>query len=256
MANCAYRLADLRAAIRPFRLRFFPRLRSTSDHAALLRKRGQLFAPAVVLTSRQTRGRGRGGSTWWSGPGCLTATFVLPIEEHLATHQLPLAAGLAVRNAAAELTGDDRIALKWPNDVVWRGRKLAGVLCERVGRADLIGIGLNVNIAVGDAPGALRRRLASLLMVAGKPLDMTAVLACVATHLRQTMLRRRHHPFAAMLREYAQHHALTGRRISVVTNTGAITGICDGLDAMGHLLVRTVGGTRRVVSGTVRVGRG
>src|SRR3954470_17990529 len=114
----AFRLDDLRTALRPFRLHWFPELGSTNDHAAALRKAGELFAPAVVLAGRQTAGRGRGGNTWWSGPGCLTVTFVLPVDERLAAHQVPLIAWLAVRNAAAELAGSDAVKLKWPNDLV------------------------------------------------------------------------------------------------------------------------------------------
>src|SRR4051812_45410277 len=70
----SYHLDRLRAGLRPFRLHWFPVLRSTSDHAAALRRRGELFAPAVVLTGRQTAGRGRGDHRWWSGPGCVTVT--------------------------------------------------------------------------------------------------------------------------------------------------------------------------------------
>src|SRR5205085_1460193 len=139
-------------SLRPFRLYWFPRLRSTNDHAAALRRRGGLFAPAIVLTGRQLSGRGRGANVWWSGPGCITVTFALPIDEDIAPHQLPLMAGLAVRNAAAELTGDDNIRLKWPNDVLYGWKKLGGLLCERVFKVDLIGLGLNVNVDPDDPP--------------------------------------------------------------------------------------------------------
>src|SRR5690242_9355326 len=142
----SFNLSQLKPAIRPLRLHWFPRLRSTSDHAAALRKRGELFAPAVVLTGNQIAGRGRNSNTWWSGPGSLTVTFVLPIDEHLAAHQIPLIAGLAVHNAVSQLAGSDEIQLKWPNDLLYHGRKLAGLLCERVHKADLIGLGVNINI--------------------------------------------------------------------------------------------------------------
>src|SRR5436190_23771341 len=114
-------LRRLRASVKPFRLHWFPTRRSTNDHAAELRRRGELYAPAVVLTGRQTAGRGRGAHAWWSGPGCVTVTFVLPVDERVAPHQLPLAAGLAVRNAAAELAGTDAIRLQWPNDLPYDG---------------------------------------------------------------------------------------------------------------------------------------
>src|SRR5689334_5072681 len=168
----AFNLARLRPGIKPFKLHWFSTLRSTNDHAAVLRKRGQLFAPAVVLTGRQIAGRGRGSNAWWSATGGLTVTFVFPVEEHLSPHQVPLLAGLAVRDAAAELTGQQRISLKWPNDVVFNGRKVAGLLCERVMKADLVGVGLNVNVDPRGAPAALRTQITSLREIAGQSIDM------------------------------------------------------------------------------------
>ena len=147
-AASRYSLKALRTALRPFRLYWFPRLLSSNSHAMVLRKRKSLYAPAVILTGHQVRGRGRGSNSWWSGAGSLTATFVLPIEPHLQAHQIPLIAGLAVRNAVAELSGAHDIGLKWPNDLLHGDRKLAGLLCERIDHVDLIGVGLNVNIAV------------------------------------------------------------------------------------------------------------
>ncbi|HZO19612.1 MAG TPA: biotin--[acetyl-CoA-carboxylase] ligase, partial [Gemmatimonadaceae bacterium] len=199
MPASSFNLSALRAHIKPFRLHWFPRLRSTNDHAAILRKRGQLFAPAMVLTGHQLAGRGRGSHTWWSGPGCLTVTFVLPVEEHLSPHQIPLLAGLAVRNAAAEIASEQRIALKWPNDVLYGGRKLAGLLCERVHKADLVGLGLNVNLDPRRALAALRERITSLSAIAGRHFDMTESLATVARHLRATLLHRDERLFSHFL---------------------------------------------------------
>jgi BirA family biotin operon repressor/biotin-[acetyl-CoA-carboxylase] ligase len=256
MSAISFQLARLRGALRPFRLHWFPTLRSTNDHAAALRKRGDLYAPAVVLTGRQTAGRGRGEHTWWSGPGCLTLTFVLPAGE-IEPHRVPLLAGLAVRNAAAELSGSDAIRLKWPNDVLLgdgRGfRKLAGLLCERVVNADLVGLGLNVNLDPARAPRALRGRVASLAQAAKRPIDMTDALVTVAIHLRQTLDRATKEPFAAILREYDGHHALVGKTVSVIVPGGPapLSGRCEGLDEMGRLLLRSRSTVHRVIAGQV-----
>lgn len=248
-------IATLREGLRPFRLHYFSRLRSTSDHAAVLRRRGELFAPAVVLTGNQTAGRGRAGRTWWSGPGSLTATFALPAEEHMAAHQVPLVAGLAVRNAVARLSGCEEIQLKWPNDVLHRGRKLAGLLCERINRVDLVGIGLNVNLDPRLAPAGIAPYITSMNVVAGHAFPATAVLVAIATELHAMFLRRRHESFVAIVREYERSHALTGRRISV-SNAGeaqSIQGICEGLDDTGRLLLRETDRLRRLVSGHVEL---
>lgn len=252
--SVAYRLAELRHAVRPFRLHWFPTLRSTSDHAAELRRRGGLFAPALVLTGRQTAGRGRGGHAWWAGKGCVTATFALPQDANIQPHQLPLLTGLAVRNAAAELSGAD-IQLKWPNDIWFERRKLGGLLCERMLGLDLVGIGFNVNLDMATVPATLRPQVATLAEAAKTPLDLTAVLAAVAQHLYSLWRRQRDRPFAALLREYDAHHALVGRRISVITPDGepAITGRCEGLDHIGRLLLRCRGRVHHVLSGHVQV---
>lgn len=248
-------LPRLKSEIRPFRLHYFPRLRSTNDHAAVLRARRALFAPAVVLTATQTAGRGRGNNQWASLPGALTVTFAFPVEEHLSPLQLPLVAGLAVRHAAAELTGDNLFALKWPNDVLHEGRKVAGLLCERVHKIDLIGVGLNVLLDPADLPEPLRERATSLAVVSRRPLDMTQALLTLASHLRTVLARRGERPLPELLNEYNQHHALTGQRVSIthLPHEPPLTGTCEGIDSIGRLLIRNRAGLHRVLAGHVNI---
>ncbi len=251
MAN-PFDLAHLKKELRPFRLHFFPRLKSTNDHAAVLRKRGDLFAPSIVLTPNQTAGRGRGRNTWWSAKGALTVTFAMPIDEELEAFQVPLIAGLAVRNALAELSADHSIELKWPNDVVHDGRKLAGLLCERIQRVDLIGVGVNVNIDPADAPADIRKRMTSLLLIAGKEFDLGDVLITISRQLLRLWDRRRENPFAALLSEYDRYHWLTGRKVSILDGDQTISGQCEGLDSSGRLLVRGNGKKlHRIIAGQV-----
>jgi BirA family biotin operon repressor/biotin-[acetyl-CoA-carboxylase] ligase len=251
--KAGYGIAALRPSLRPFRLHWFSRLRSTNDHAAVLRRRGELFAPAIILTSHQLAGRGRGSNTWWSGPGCLTVTFAIAAKDSIAPHQVPLLAGLAIRNAAAELAGGAPVQLKWPNDLLFEGRKLAGLLCERLDRVDLIGLGLNVNVAQDQPPRALRDQVTSLSQIVHRSLDQAQVLAIVARHLHANLLRNGERPFAQALTEYNRHHLLTGRRIAVTGVAGEerLAGVCRGLDSMGRLLLRTPAGTRRIIAGHV-----
>jgi BirA family transcriptional regulator, biotin operon repressor / biotin---[acetyl-CoA-carboxylase] ligase len=251
----SFDLPRLRAGLKPYRLYWFPRLRSTSDHAGRLRRAGRLFGPAAVLTGRQIAGRGRGKNTWWSDPGVLTVTFAIPLHDRLPPQELPLIAGLSLRNAAAEITGDDRLLLKWPNDLLHDGRKLAGLLCERVSNVDLIGIGLNVNVDPKNAPRKLRDQMTSLLHIGGNPLDMTDVLLAVARNLRHNLRRRMEIPFSSFVREYSRHDALAGRRITVSAGADEppITGRCEGVDSTGRLLIRRRSEVHRIVAGMVTV---
>ena len=246
-------LARLRSGLVPFRLHWFPRLRSTSDHAAVLRGRGALFAPAVVVAGSQTAGRGRGNNRWWAGPGCLTATFVLPIDQALPPQRLPLLAGLAVRRALVASAPDAEIDLKWPNDLLHRDRKLAGLLCERVNGIDLVGIGLNVNMPLSDAPTPLRHRVTSLQNILSRPVDLTDALLEIARQLLALVVRREAGNFVTLLQEYNRHHALTGRRVRVSDGDSGVEGHCEGLDGEGRLLLATVDGLRRIVAGHVEL---
>ncbi len=224
-----------------------------------MRERGSLFAPAVVLTSRQTAGRGRGENRWFSDEGALTVTFVMPIEEHLQPHQLPLIAGLAVRSVSDALLRSavsvhpPIVQLKWPNDVHCDGRKLAGLLCERVHKCDLIGIGLNVNLQPSAAPPPLCDTITSLAALAGQPFDMTDVLIALAAELRRTLSRRSETTFAYFLQEYDRHHVLVGRTVTITGSPDqpAIMGRCEGLDHTGRLLVRERTTLHRIIAGHV-----
>jgi BirA family biotin operon repressor/biotin-[acetyl-CoA-carboxylase] ligase len=255
--QASFDLDRLRRQIKPLRLYWFPRLRSTNDHAAELRRRGDLFAPAIVLTGHQTAGRGRGTNAWWSRPGVLTVTFVFPIDQGIPAHQLPLLAGLAVRDAIAPLVPSVEVKLKWPNDLLIGTRKLAGLLCERVRKADLVGLGLNVNVSPRQAPSSLRDRVVSLSEGAGHDLDMTDVLIVVAKRLHAMLLHRDEQTYAQILRRYDEHHALIGRRVSISPGAGEtpIAGICRGLDTMGRLIVkdRSGGGVKKIVAGEVKL---
>jgi BirA family biotin operon repressor/biotin-[acetyl-CoA-carboxylase] ligase len=252
-ANTGFDLARLRRGLKPFRLHWFTRLRSTNDHAALLRRRGELFAPAVVLAGRQTAGRGRGDNVWWSATGCLTVTLALPLDDQIAPHQIPLIAGLAVRNAAAEITGNQEILLKWPNDILFDGRKLCGLLCERISKADLVGIGLNLNVDVSAAPPTVRLRMTTLAAVCNRPIDPTDALLRIVSHLRGMLQRAANRPFAELLQEYDSHHALIGRQISVINapDPGLLSGKCQGLDGSGRLLLSDGRKVHRILSGQV-----
>lgn len=252
-----FNLARLRQDLKPFKLHWFPRLRSTNDHAAEMRRRGELYAPAIVLAGRQIAGRGRGSNSWWSSArgGSITVTFVFPVEEHLAPHQVPLLAGLAMRDAAAELVGDEKMAMKWPNDVLYEGKKLAGLLCERVSKADLIGVGINVNLNAKQAPAALRGQITSLAAIAGRTIDINYALIALAAHLHRAMSRRGDRLFVETLNRYDAHHALVGRKVSVIeAGSGrVVSGRCSGLDAHGRLVLRDGTKTRPVIAGQVRM---
>lgn len=151
---------------------------STMDEARGLARSGAAEG-TVVVADEQTAGRGTRGRGWHSPRGLgLYATVILR-PNPAAAPLVPLAVGVAVREAASALAPGVR--LKWPNDLVWDGRKLAGVLCEGAAggagpRFILAGIGINVGHAPEDFPPELASRSASLRMAAGRPVDREDLL--------------------------------------------------------------------------------
>ena len=194
MKTCAtYDLDRLRTELTPFKLHWFPAIGSTNTHAAKMRREGRLLAPAVLLTGRQTAGGGAGSNVWHAPRGVMTATFVLSIHETLPPQHVPLVAGLAVCDAVAEFGAAD-VGLKWPNDLWHSDRKLAGLLCERVDRLDLIGVGLNANLDTAALPRAVAPTTCSLDGLLGRRVDQTALVAAIARHLRTRLADPAHQP--------------------------------------------------------------
>ena len=154
-----------------------------------------------------------------------------------------------MRSALDELVGSGTILLKWPNDLLLRdGRKVAGVLCERVHKADLIGVGVNVNVPRSRFPRALRARCGSLMERNSRPLPLNDVVARLARHLHLRLTQHTEHHFGQLLREYDQHHALLGRQVEVTSSMDSepLAGVCLGLDRMGRLLLRDARNKSRI----------
>jgi BirA family biotin operon repressor/biotin-[acetyl-CoA-carboxylase] ligase len=147
------------------------------------------------------------------------------------------------------------VRLKWPNDLLIGNRKLGGLLCERVHKADLIGVGLNVDIQQATIPAALQGRICCLAEFSDRPIDMTDTLIAIAKFMHDMLTHQNERSFAQWLREYDSHHALAGKRVSVLSHDGQepLSGICGKLDSMGRLVLSNKGRVHRVIAGEVRL---
>jgi BirA family transcriptional regulator, biotin operon repressor / biotin---[acetyl-CoA-carboxylase] ligase len=198
----------------------------------------------VLATRYQSAGRGRLGRTWTSPPGGGIACSVLvPELPTPSSGWLPALAGLAVRDlvTAAGIEAD-RTALKWPNDVLVDGRKVAGVLAERLpdGRV-VIGFGVNVTLSTGKLPVP---EATSLLLCGASVLDQTSLLVAGLQGFARRLDRTASAAgFEAIATEYAAVCATLGRRVRV-ERAGAptVVGIAVGLAAEAALVLRPEGG--------------
>ena len=231
-------------------------LGSTNDEARDLADAGAEHGE-VVVTERQTGGRGRRGRSWVSPPGRNVAFSVVLRPEALPPIRAPeltLVAAVAVCDALRHAGVD--AGIKWPNDVLVGGRKIAGILTELSAETDrvhwvVVGVGVNVNARPEDFPPELRGEATSLLIERGEAAPRALFLAACLTSLEDWYDRHAEGGLAPVLQAWRERSVTLGRQVSVRTDEGELTGTAVDLDADGALLVETAAGVRRIHSGDV-----
>ena len=201
------------------------------------------------LAEFQTAGRGRHGHPWTASFGCgLCLSLGWRFQQGMAAdNSLSLAVALALTRALRRFGAED-VTLKWPNDVLWQDRKLAGILVERRWRADrvcdtVIGLGLNLKFPVHFTQ-ALEAGWADLRHVLGRAVSRNAVAAAVLNELCAVLSEYAHAGFAPFVDEWRRHDGLRGRAVTVQTSAGSIGGTAAGISEEGAFLV-DVGEERR-----------
>jgi BirA family biotin operon repressor/biotin-[acetyl-CoA-carboxylase] ligase len=234
-------------------------LESTSDLARQWVEAGTHALPLAIWAASQTRGRGRGDHRWWSDEGSLTFTIALDPAGHglNARHEprLALTMAVAVIDAIAPLRLSPPAGIRWPNDIETGGRKLGGILPERIetpwGHRLLIGVGLNVESRLDRAPAEVGRMAASLGALRHEPALpgekerlLRSSLARFAIHLERLAADD-----PALAARWAALDSLRDRVVRVDLGPRIITGRCQGIDEDGALclaaqneLVRLFGG--------------
>jgi BirA family biotin operon repressor/biotin-[acetyl-CoA-carboxylase] ligase len=217
--------------------------------------------PIVLRADRQTRGRGRGMNSWWSDEGSLTFSVLLdPVAIGLEDRHTPLsslATALAVVDAIAPRVASGSIRIRWPNDVEIDGRKVCGILPERVnspaGPRLIIGIGLNVRSRLDDAPDEVRRMAASLAEFADPPPtadDQEAIFAALLGGLEHALaLLSRDDP--GLARRWTELDQLRGLPVRVDLGAEVVSGIGCGIGPDGGLRVEIASGERILYGGRV-----
>jgi len=239
------------------RFEFHAELGSTNDLAIERLAAGDVELPFLVLTARQTAGRGRGANRWWASEGALTFSLAVAANAlRLAPARWPqvsLAVGLAVHDVLSMHAPETAPRLKWPNDVYVEGRKVCGILVEMPPvrpEPIVIGVGLNVNNAFASAPSELREKATSLSEAAGRIFDRTDVLLSLVERIAaQLTLLADDNPCLA--ERWLPACLLEGSTVEIESAGRPIVGRCLGIDADGALVLDTAEGRQRIFSGVV-----
>jgi BirA family transcriptional regulator, biotin operon repressor / biotin---[acetyl-CoA-carboxylase] ligase len=212
---------------------------------------------SVLVAEEQTAGRGRQGRSWVSPPGSALTFSVLLRPERIPPERLgwvPLVAGTATATAVRALTGLDA-RLKWPNDVLIGGRKLAGILAEVAGNAIVVGIGVNVSSAPGELPVGPGGLPPTSLLAEGVPVARDVLLIEILRAFGQwykTLSQDPDPQRIGLLAQYAKLSATVGREVRVELPGGtAVSGMAAEVDPDGRLLVDTGTGVYAVAAGDV-----
>ena len=230
-----------------------PSVSSTLDEAASMAR--EMPAPFWLLANAQTAARGRRGRAWKMPAGNFAATLALrPLGTPAQAAQRSFVMSLALYQAFVSVTGQtDAFALKWPNDVLLHGGKVAGILLEG-GRDDLLLIGVGINLA--EAPttaeledGAVRPvSINEALSVSVTPERFLYVLAM---HYAELEAQFETYGFAPIRTGWLAHAARLGEVVTARTGTDTFEGIFEDVDDEGQLVLRGPRGRRKIAAADV-----
>jgi len=211
----------------------------------------------VVLAEYQTAGRGRLGRSWHSNPGDnLTFTVILrPSLTPSSVNILPLFTAVAVADAIESYCGV-KTDCKWPNDLLVRNRKVAGILLEGSFKQEMveyvvIGIGLNVNQE--QFPPEIAPRATSLRIASGAPVDRPKLFREIMTTIEQQYDRLTVEGYDSIIPRWLARSVIIGKKIEVSQDGTVLGGVVRGIGAEGSLLLDTGEGVRSLVAGDVTI---
>ena len=240
-------------------IRVFEETNSTNDVAEKLARDG-VKEGVVVFAEAQKKGRGRLGRHWLSPArkGLWFSVLLRPDLRPQSATQLTVVAATALARAIRRQTNLTP-EIKWPNDILLRGKKVAGILTELSAELDhikfvIIGIGVDVNLTSTDLPPDLRKLATSLRIESGHPVSRPELAAAVLRELDADYARLRAGQFEALADEWVAQCTTIGRSVTIRIGDRVQRGVAEALDAEGALLLRTQHGRlERILGGDVTV---
>ena len=238
-------------------VRVFQETTSTNDVIERFAREG-VKEGVVVFAESQTKGRGRLGRKWISpaGRGLWFSVLLRPELRPQEATQLTVAAATALWRAIQEETGIVA-EIKWPNDILIRGKKVAGILTELSAEVDrvkhvILGVGASVNLTAGEFPADVRKVATSLRAELGKPVQRAELATAILRELDRDYARVCAGQFAALADEWEAHCTTLGQVVTIIIGERRIRGRAESLDDDGALLVRTEHGhLERIIGGDV-----
>ncbi|MFY9376991.1 MAG: biotin--[acetyl-CoA-carboxylase] ligase [Peptococcia bacterium] len=233
-------------------MQIFEELSSTNDFAKTIANEGAVEGP-VIVAEEQTKGRGRMGRLWESpaSKGLWFSIILRPLMPPQLAPQLIFVAAVGICRALRGQTGLD-IRIKWPNDLLYEGQKLCGILAEMSAEIEqlnyiILGIGLNVNQENEDFSPEIVETATSLSLAARKKYRRADVLAEILFHLEEVYTEYQEQGFQKILKAWESLNCTAGRQVKVMTREETFEGFAESIDEDGSLLVRRKDGQLETV---------
>ncbi len=195
----------------------------------------------VILAEEQTSGRGRGGNKWYGGKGQSVLCSIVLANENLNAELLSLTVAVAVAEAVSETA-----RVKWPNDIILNGKKVAGILLEskqtEYGKVFILGVGINCHQK--DFPAELASTATSIDIETQTSSDRISLIKRLITSIEHRLEEATTNS-EAILEKWRQLSTQLGQRLTVVYNGQEFTGSCVGVDPLKGLILQLDSGAMR-----------
>lgn len=234
---------------------YYEIVKSTQDLAWTI---GKEFNEVIVMAGSQEAGRGRWGRSWWSPKGGLWFSyFFRPNISTVWLKRLPLIGGLAVLRSLSKILKNFNIMIKWPNDILLNGKKVAGILVEAKSVSNticevVIGIGINTNLK-NIPKDLIAHDVTSTLIECKCKIDNVKLLIDIITEFKKLLelsIRRGRWPF--IVDEINSNLAYKKSEVSVIYESGVIKGVLIEVDSEGRLVIMSDGKFIKILEGSIK----
>jgi len=214
---------------------------------------------AIVLSEMQNSGRGRISRSWFSpaGKGIWLSLVLRPPFHPYDAPKCTLMAAVAVTKAIRRVT-QVKCGIKWPNDILYEGKKLVGILTEMNAEMDVInyiviGMGINVNIERQEFPEELKKIATSLSLASGQLVARLSLLQEILIELEREYNNVIQHGFSPVLDDWRELSVTLGQTVDVLGGSKQFSGLAVDIDNDGALLVQTKDGIEKIIAGDVSI---
>ena len=217
---------------------------STNLEAKRFLKNNVFDSNFVILAKTQTKGMGRRHNRWYSPPGGLWCSLVL--KEQIFQSNITLFTGIILHKALRNLLPNSPLKIKWPNDILWKNKKLAGILTETSHSSTIIGVGLNLNQTELDSE--IAEIATSVRIETEKIVDKDKFLHTFLDQFTGQFIHYKEDNLQDFLQYYRENSYLTGKLCTIETGRESEQGVVQGVDTGGALVIKVDDEKRKIIS--------